>query len=251
MIFHDSADTVKRILGDDAENRLNQIDVLGYRSLSIQRSIEGANRLSNRRFICYSGITSSFLDRECPPRKWDDGPVRNFLFVGRMVYYKHPQAIAEALYEVYPQKNFSLRYIGKEDTASKSTSDYVHNKELDDSISFLGQIDREKIISWYDQSDCFVMISNHEVFGLVYLEAMSRGCITIAGNNGGMEGIIKSGENGFLCTPGNAEELASIIKMINEMSAEEKKRISDNAKQTAKDFSDWNAAELYLKNIRE
>lgn len=249
VIFHDSADTVKRILGDDAENRLNQIDVLGYRSLSIQRSIEGAYRLSNRRFICYSGITSSFLDREGPPRKWDDGLIRNFLFVGRMVFYKHPQAIAEALYDVYPQKNFSLRYIGKEDTATQSTSDYVLNNHLDDSVSFLGQIEREKIINWYDKSDCFVMISNHEVFGLVYLEAMSRGCITIAGNNGGMEGIIKSGENGFLCTPGNAEELASIIKMINKMSAAEKERISANAKQTAKEFSDWNAAEIYLKNI--
>lgn len=33
------------------------------------------------------------------------------------------------------------------------------------------------------------------------------------------------------------------------MSAVEKKRISDNAQQTAKDFSDWNAVEFYLKNI--
>ena len=120
---------------------------------------------------------------------------------------------------------------------------------MGDAVSFLGKIEREKIINWYDKSDCFVMISDHEVFGLVYLEAMSRGCITIAGNNGGMEGSIKSGENGFLCTPGNAEELASIINMINKMSAAEKKKISDNAKQTARDFSDWNAAELYLKNI--
>lgn len=249
VVFHESAETIQRILGEDAERRLNQIDVLGYRSLSIQRSIERAYSLNNHRFICYSGIASSFLERESPLRKWNDGHVRNFLFVGRMVFYKHPQAIAEALNKVYPQKDFSLRYIGKEDTATKSTTDYVRNNELGNSISFLGQIEREKIIEWYDKSDCFAMISDHEVFGLVYLEAMSRGCITIAGNNGGMEGIIKSGENGFLCTPGNAEELASIIKMINEMSAEEKKRISDNAKQTAKDFSDWNAAESYLKNI--
>ena len=181
--------------------------------------------------------------------KWDNDFIRNFLFVGRMVFYKHPQAVAEALYEVYPQKDFFLRYIGQEDTATKSTSDYVLNNQLGDAVSLLGKIEREKIINWYDKSDCFVMISDHEVFGLVYLEAMSRGCITIAGNNGGMEGIIKSGENGFLCTPGNAEELASIIKMINKMSAAEKKRISDNAKQTARDFSDWNAAEIYLKNI--
>lgn len=249
VIFHDSADTIKKILGAESERRLNQIDVLGYRSLSIQRSIEGAYKLNNHRFICYSGIASSFLERDSPIRKWTDGQMRNFLFVGRMVFYKHPQAIAEALYAVYPQKDFLLRYIGKEDNATKSTYDYVLDNRLNTAISFLGQIDREKIISLYDQSDCFVMISDHEVFGLVYLEAMSRGCITIAGNNGGMEGIIKSGENGFLCTPGNVEELVSIINMINKMSAEEKKIISENARQTASEFSDWNAAKLYLKNI--
>ena len=249
VIFHEGADTIKRILGVKAESRINDIDVLGFRSLSIQRSIEGAYRLSNHRFICYSGVASSFVEREFPIRRWQEGPVRNYLFVGRMVFYKHPQAIAEALYAVYPQKDFSLRYIGKDDTATKSTSDYVMNNKLDSAITFLGQIDREKIISWYDKSDCFIMISDNEVFGLVYLEAMARGCITIAGSNGGMEGIIKSGENGFLCTPGNVQELTSIIKKINEMSADEKARISENARQTAKKFSDRKVAELYLNNI--
>lgn len=249
VIFHEGADTLNRILGVKAKSRINDIDVLGFRSLSIQRSIEGAYRLSNHRFICYSGVASSFVEREIPIRRWQEGPVRNYLFVGRMVFYKHPQAIAEALYAVYPQKDFSLRYIGKDDTATKSTSDYVMNNKLDSAITFLGQIDREKIISWYDKSDCFIMISDNEVFGLVYLEAMARGCITIAGSNGGMEGIIKSGENGFLCTPGNVQELTSIIKRINEMSAEEKARISENAKQTAKYYSDRKVAELYLNNI--
>ena len=249
VIFHEGADTLNRILGVKAKSRINDIDVLGFRSLSIQRSIEGAYRLSNHRFICYSGVASSFVEREIPIRRWQEGPVRNYLFVGRMVFYKHPQAIAEALYAVYPQKDFSLRYIGKDDTATKSTYDYVINNKLDNSITFLGQIDREKIISWYDKSDCFIMISDNEVFGLVYLEAMARGCITIAGSNGGMEGIIKSGENGFLCTPGNVQELTSIIKKINEMSADEKARISENARQTAKKFSDRKVAELYLNNI--
>ena len=249
VVFHDSAPTIRRILGEDAQRRLNLIDVLGYRSLDIKRSIEGAYKLSNRNFICYSGIASSFLEIEPPSRTWANGPIKNFLFVGRMVQYKHPKAVAEALLAAYPHKDFSLRYIGNAGTASKSTEAFVNDNKLNNQISFLGQIERKKIIQWYDQSDCFVMISDHEVFGLVYLEAMSRGCITIAGNNGGMEGIIKSGENGFLCTPGNVEELASIIKKINSMSAAEKQKMSDNAIQTAKYFSDKNAAALYLNNV--
>ena len=52
VIFHEGADTINRILGVKAESRINDIDVLGFRSLSIQRSIEGAYRLSNHRFLC-------------------------------------------------------------------------------------------------------------------------------------------------------------------------------------------------------
>ena len=42
------------------------------------------------------------------------------------------------------------------------------------------------------------MISQGEAFGLVYLEAMARGCITIASRGEGFDGIIKDGINGFL-----------------------------------------------------
>ena len=78
---------------------------------------------------------------------------------------------------------------------------------------------------------------------------MSRGCITIAGKGEGMEGIIEHGVNGFLCEPGNAEELASIIRHINSLSAEEKKAISDSAKETANDLSDYNVAKRYIDTV--
>ena len=37
------------------------------------------------------------------------------------------------------------------------------------------------------------MISELETFGLVYIEAMAAGCITIASRNEGFDGIIKDG----------------------------------------------------------
>ena len=249
VVFHEGSKTVKRILGKDAEKRLNKIDVLGYRSMSIQRSIESTYKLKNKHFICYSGIPSSFIERETPIRKWRDGDIKSFLFVGRMVSYKYPKTIVEALCSVYPQKDFSMFYIGKEGSETKEILDFIHSRGLKDRVSVLGQIERENIVQYYEQSECFIMISDHETFGLVYLEAMSRGCITIAGSNGGMEGIIRHGENGFLCSPGDAKELASIIKKIDAMSKIDKERISINAMKTAREFSDSNVATYYLNNI--
>ena len=58
---------------------------------------------------------------------------------------------------------------------------------------------REEVIRQMDNHDVFVMISRNETFGLVYLEAMARGCITIASRNEGFDGVIEHGVNGFLC----------------------------------------------------
>ena len=41
-------------------------------------------------------------------------------------------------------------------------------------------------------ADCFVMVSSREAFGLVYVEAMAKGCIVIATKGQGMDGIIKT-----------------------------------------------------------
>ena len=94
-----------------------------------------------------------------------------------------------------------------------------------------------------------LMAHLYVVFGLVYLEAMSRGCITIAARNEGMEGIIENGVNGFLCGAGDAEELASIIRHINSLSAVEKQSISDKAKKKATELSDYNVAKRYIETV--
>ena len=69
-----------------------------------------------------------------------------------------------------------------------------------------GRKPREEVILMLDRADCFIMISRDEVFGLVYLEAMARGCIVVASRGEGMTGIIEDGVNGFLCAAGDENE---------------------------------------------
>ena len=57
--------------------------------------------------MCYSGVATSFMEREYKEKVWMDAPIKNFMFVGRMSMYKHPQAIPEALYKVYGNDGFS------------------------------------------------------------------------------------------------------------------------------------------------
>ena len=113
----------------------------------------------------------------------------------------------------------------------------------------MGRISRYRIAEEYDKADCMVMISKGEAYGLVYLEAMARGCITIASKREGFDGVIIDGENGFLCEAGNSDELASIIKRINCISPERRQRISENAIATAKKLTDEKTAKLYIDDV--
>jgi glycosyltransferase involved in cell wall biosynthesis len=93
------------------------------------------------------------------------------------------------------------------------------------------------------------MISEGEAFGLVYLEAMSRGCITIASKNEGMDGIIKDGINGFLCESGNQFDLENKLRFISCLSTKEIKVIKINAIHTAQEYTNEKAALKYLNLI--
>lgn len=249
VVLHEGSAAIKRIFKGNGEKMLNSVNAIGFRSVFIKNDILTSFRLQNHQFMCYSGVAASFMEREYTEKMWTDAPIRKFMFVGRMAMYKHSQAIPEALYSVYGKEGFSMTFIGKKEAAYPPTKEVCEHYGISDNVAFLGQIDRNDIIDWYDKSDCFVMISDHEVFGLVYLEAMSRGCITIAGDNGGMVGIIEDGVNGFLCKPGDSEALAGIIRRINNMTVEERQEMSRKARQTAFEFTDNKVAQYYLENV--
>lgn len=99
------------------------------------------------------------------------------------------------------------------------------------------------------QADVFCMISHDEAFGLVYIEAMAAGCITIASREDGFDGIIKDGDNGFLCEAGNVEELTSIINKISNLDCSDLKRISENAIKTANEMTDSKVSASYIKDV--
>ena len=99
------------------------------------------------------------------------------------------------------------------------------------------------------EAECFVMVSAPEAFGLVYLEAMGKGLITIGTRDQGIDGVIVDGYNGFLCDAGNVEELAGIINKINALTPAERQAISFRAIQTVSELTDVKAAQKYMDAV--
>lgn len=227
-------------------DEMGKVDVWGYRSLPLKREIEGYTRfVPQKYFMCYSGIPTHFLGREnvCSI----EHPINRFLYIGSFIRRKFPEKVLLGITKSH-LTDFTLNYVG-EGANRPLIEKLIKEKGLEDKVHLHGFVAREKVPEYIGQAQCFVMISEEETFGLVYLEAMSMGCITIASRNEGMEGIIEDGVNGFLCKAGDENELAQIINKINAMPINGLQTISENAKQTALRLTDENVAKYYIDSI--
>ena len=113
----------------------------------------------------------------------------------------------------------------------------------------LGKLSRDDVQAKMVTTDVFIMVSKPEAFGLVYVEAMSKGCITIGTIGQGIDGVIQHGNNGFLCEARNIEALKDILIGINQMSYNDKLNLANNAIKTASLLTDKKVASDYLNMI--
>lgn len=224
------------------------LDLIGYRSDYIKRRFEEQFHPTCRSFYCYSGIPEQYLPEETITRKID--AVRTFIFVGTFIKRKYPAGIIPALCKAYGQEPFAMKYVGRgqeEDSIRTIASEC----DVTEKVEILGFMPRVEVVKRLDESDVFIMMSKNETFGLVYLEAMARGCITIASRSEGFDGIIQDGVNGFLCEAGDANDLANVINKIRSLSIEELSKMSSNAMQTARCLTDKKVASDYLACLKE
>lgn len=248
LVLHGNGDKFKKMYPNNYRQLIDRIDIWGYRSASIKKQFENQYGIPQKTFMCYSGIPE-FLIRNNTCRDFNI-LCNHFIYVGSLIQRKHPVALITALKMAFPLNNFDLNIIGK-GAEIRKISKMIQLLNLGSCVHLLGHISREQVFEKMGIADCFIMISENETFGLVYVEAMAQGCLVIASRNEGMDGIIQHGVNGFLCKAGDANELSDIIKHINNLSIEERKIISFNALTTVRNLTDRQMAQFYLNMITD
>lgn len=199
-----------------------------------------------RTAICYSGIPEDYTSQM--KQRSFNRDIFTICYAGRLVDYKKIDSIIEALVLSFPKKDFCFHIVG--DGPSKGNLlDICKNYDIERNVIFHGALQRKETKKIMESCDCFAMISINEVFGLVYLEAMSCGCITIASKDGGLDGIINDGFNGFLCEQGNHQDLVRILNLIVSMSDNEIEVMQKNAFDTVKNYTDIEVSRRYLKEL--
>jgi len=87
----------------------------------------------------------------------------------------------------------------------------LHNIESKTIVKTFGL---DEIPEIYKESDVFVLASENETFGQVFIEAMSSGVPVIGTKVGGVPEIISDSYNGYLVRPNDVSALAQKIEKL-------------------------------------
>ncbi len=121
-------------------------------------------------------------------------------------------------------------------------------EKIDKNVIFTGRLPHDEVLAKMRESDVFVLPSIGETFGMVYLEAMVSGCITVCTKGDGIDGIIKNGENGFLTEP-TVENIRETLLNIKKLDSESLKTLHINSFNTIRQLTSTKCAEHYLQQI--
>lgn len=170
----------------------------------------------------------------------------NFLFIGRLVYYKGCSVLLDAFAKL--KSDVTLTIIGdgilKEELVQQAKMQGVIKQ-----VDFLGHVSDEKIRECMETTDVFVLpsVERSEAFGLVQLEAMAYGKPVINTNlPSGVPEVSVHGVTGLTVDPGDAEELSKAMDWMC-LHFEERKCMGRIAR---KRVEDQYTQEVLVKNIK-
>ena len=116
----------------------------------------------------------------------------------------------------------------------------------------IAELDMEKRVVWLpgvgaedellpaalQAADCFVLPSLHEPFGIAVLEAWSAGVPVVASHVGGLQYLVREGENGRFCDPEKPETVADAVELCRR-DPEGTRRMAENARREAEEHYSW------------
>jgi glycogen(starch) synthase len=160
------------------------------------------------------------------------------LLVGRLVYEKGFHLAFEALPQVIRRLGNVRFVVCGTGTAEADLKTQARQLGLTKRGTFLGWTGDDTLHSLYRVADLCVIPSIYEPFGLVALEAMASGCLTLVADTGGLREVVP--EDGTAGLRFRARDPRSLGRMIEKMLTDEnlRQRLVTEAREHVLKF-DW------------
>jgi 1,2-diacylglycerol 3-alpha-glucosyltransferase len=158
------------------------------------------------------------------------------LFVGRLAEEKHVDVLIEAVSKTPPELKVHLEIVGGGEVRS-NLENLVQRLGLGDRVKFLGLASDEELRKAYIRADLFCMPGTAELQSLVTLEAMSASTPVVLADAMALPHLVRDGENGYLFTPGDSDDLAKKITLILELPADQRAAMGQVSRQMVEPHS--------------
>lgn len=150
---------------------------------------------------------------ESAPKKYVPGAPTEFLFVGRLVYYKGCDVLLRAFARV---PNARLVMVGN-GILLEELQKLADELGISSRVRFETDLPDSKMALAFEQCDVFVLpsVERSEAFGLVQIEAMAYGKPVInTWLKSGVPYVSLNGKTGCTVNPGDVEALAEVMKKL-------------------------------------
>lgn len=140
---------------------------------------------------------------------------KNLLCVGYLVRRKRLDLLLTSI-EILARKrsDFVLKIVG-DGPEKKNLIDLASRFRLQNFVRFEGYKQKEQLVDYYAEADCFLFPTEFDIWGLVLVEAMAAGLPCIASiHAGATHDLIIDGVNGFAMDFEDSIETANKIEMI-------------------------------------
>lgn len=189
-------------------------------------------------------VNKNFINSELKYKELNDGEIFKFINICLLHKKKNIDLLINAFYILSMELDNIILDIGGSGPDKKRLINLVNKLGIQNKVNFLGNLSRESVLKNIKDSDCFVLSSNYETFGVVLVEALALGVPVIATKCGGPESIIND-ESGYLV------EKNSPLSMANKMMDVYKNKKGFNKKAIRQYCIDNFSEETIVKRIED
>jgi len=116
--------------------------------------------------------------------------------------------------------------------------DTITRYGVSDRVFLRGKAPADLLETEFQNAELFAVPSQYEGFGIVFLEALSRGIPVIAPSAGGARDIVRPGIDGYLVRPGSVRQVRSAIRdSVNQ--PEKRHAMAQAARERSRQFHSW------------
>jgi len=165
------------------------------------------------------GIDRSNYRPDLTPRD-----ANRILFVGRLTTEKHIDVVLAALAKLDPALDVTFDIVGGGDQRAKLEA-LAQQLGVAARVTFHGHASDDDLRDLYSRASVFAIASIAELQSIATMEAMASGLPIVAANAVALPHLVHEGENGYLFTPGDADELAARLTDVLTAAPEERRRM--------------------------